>query len=136
MSYSTKQVANALGIKPQTLTMALWNNRVELPSKSPSGRYQWKLPDIEKASWALLHKPLDKDSLSRIKPETQTSVISLFELAKAIRPLILGEINESDIETLIKAGQIKPYKVVSGKPVFLIEQVGTIARRFTLRATA
>lgn len=53
---TTKQVAELLGIKPQALMTALWNNRISAPEKTPSGRYDWKPEDIQKASWALFHR--------------------------------------------------------------------------------
>jgi len=54
--YGTRQVAAMLGIKPQTITTAIWNNRVDPPQKSPSGQFLWTYADIERASWALLHR--------------------------------------------------------------------------------
>jgi hypothetical protein len=54
--YSTRQVAGLLNLKPDTLQKAIWQNRVKPPMKGPSGQYLWMLSDIERASWALLHK--------------------------------------------------------------------------------
>jgi len=54
--YSTKQVAEKLGVRPQTLTTAIWNNRLDPPQKSPSGSYLWTDWDIQRASWALLKR--------------------------------------------------------------------------------
>ena len=56
MFYGTKQVAAMLKIRPQTITTAIWNNRIDPPQKSPSGQFLWTLHDVERASWALLHK--------------------------------------------------------------------------------
>lgn len=54
--YGTKEVATMLGIRPQTISTAIWNNRIEPPQKSPSGQYLWTIDDIQRLSWALLHK--------------------------------------------------------------------------------
>ena len=58
--YSTRQVAKLLGIKPDTLQKAIWTGRATPPEKSPSGQYLWVKADIERISWALLHRSLDK----------------------------------------------------------------------------
>ena len=54
--YSTKQVAAKLNIRPDTLQKAVWLNRVEAPIKAPSGAFLWTDKDIQRASWALLHR--------------------------------------------------------------------------------
>ena len=45
-----------LNIRPDTLQKAIWLDRVEAPAKAPSGAYLWTDVDIQRASWALLHK--------------------------------------------------------------------------------
>ena len=50
---STRQVARLLGITPARLTKALWDGRVDPPTKSPSGNYLWTIEDVERASWVL-----------------------------------------------------------------------------------
>ena len=62
--YSTRQAAIKIGVKPDTLNKAIWQNRVTSPPKSPSGCYLWTVDDINRASWALLHRayqPEDND---------------------------------------------------------------------------
>jgi hypothetical protein len=54
--YGTRQVAAMLGISPATINQAIWNNRLDPPTKSPSGNFLWTEQDIERASWALLHR--------------------------------------------------------------------------------
>lgn len=51
--FSTRQVAEILGVKPDTLSKAIWTGRLKSPLKSPSGSYLWTKQDIEKAAWAL-----------------------------------------------------------------------------------
>ena len=51
--YSTKEVARLLEIKPDTLSRAIWQDRVKSPQKSPGGQFLWTDSDIEKAAWAL-----------------------------------------------------------------------------------
>lgn len=60
----TKQVAEILGIKPGTLTRAIWEGRVSPPEKGPGGAYLWRRKDIEQASWVLLGRSLE-DVVSR-----------------------------------------------------------------------
>ena len=60
--YSTPQVASDfLHVTVGKLTKAIWDGRVDPPAKSPSGAYLWALDDIERASYQLLGKPLDKE---------------------------------------------------------------------------
>ncbi len=51
--FSTRQAAGILGIKPDALSKAIWQNRVTPPTKSPSGQYLWTTAYIEAAAWAL-----------------------------------------------------------------------------------
>jgi len=54
--YGTREVAKILNVRPHTLTAAIWNGRVDPPQKSPGGEFLWTEDDIERASWALLHR--------------------------------------------------------------------------------
>jgi hypothetical protein len=54
--YSTNQVARILKIKPDTLSKAIWQGRLDPPMKSPSGCFLWTEQDLQRASWALLHR--------------------------------------------------------------------------------
>jgi len=59
--YSTPQVAtDFLHVTVGKLTKAIWDGRVDPPAKSPSGAYLWTMDDIERASWQLLGKALEK----------------------------------------------------------------------------
>ena len=51
--YSTKEVAEILGIKPQRLQAGIWNNRIPAPAKGPGDNYLWKVDDIEIATRVL-----------------------------------------------------------------------------------
>lgn len=57
---STPQAARLLGMSPSRLAKAVWDGRVAPPQKSPSGNFLWTRADIERASWVLLHKPLEE----------------------------------------------------------------------------
>jgi len=60
----TRQAAKLLGVSPGKLQQDLWHGRlVPLPQKGPSGAYLWTALDIERASWQLLGKPLEKGCL-------------------------------------------------------------------------
>jgi len=50
---STRQVAQRLKMRPDTLVRAVWQGTVNPPSKSPSGAYLWTERDIESAACAL-----------------------------------------------------------------------------------
>ena len=65
---STPQAARLLGMSPSRLAKAVWDGRVDPPLKSPSGNFLWTNTDIDRASWALLHKPLE-----RMKRETNVA---------------------------------------------------------------
>ena len=61
MNYlSTREVARLLGVSVSLLTKAVWDGRVDPPQKSPSGNYLWSEADIERASWALLHRSCER----------------------------------------------------------------------------
>ncbi len=51
----TKQAAAILGVRPGTLTRAIWEGRIPAPAKGPGGAYVWSRRDIERASWVLRH---------------------------------------------------------------------------------
>lgn len=55
----TKQAAARLGLRPGTLTRAVWEGRVQPPGKGPGGAYIWTEADLRRASWALLGRDLD-----------------------------------------------------------------------------
>ncbi len=57
---STRQVARLLSVTVSLLTKAVWDGRVHPPEKSPSGNFLWTRADAERASWVLLHRPLEK----------------------------------------------------------------------------
>ncbi len=54
--YSTKQVAKMLNLRPDVISKAIWQGRIEPPVKSPSGNFLWTEWDIQLASWALLKR--------------------------------------------------------------------------------
>ena len=60
MFKSTSQVARILGISASRLGRAVWEERVDPPTRGPSGAFLWTDADIERASWALLHRSADR----------------------------------------------------------------------------
>ena len=61
----TKQAAVILGVRPGTLTRAVWEGRVLPPAKGPGGAFVWTEMDLRRASWALLGHDLDDGAKSR-----------------------------------------------------------------------
>jgi hypothetical protein len=57
--YSTRDVATMLGLSPDSLNKALWNNKFDPPAKGPGRSYLWTEADIQRASWALRHQSAD-----------------------------------------------------------------------------
>jgi len=64
--YSTRQVAELLKIKPDTLSKAIWQGRVRAPQKSPGGQFLWTSEDITRAGWVLLRRDVS-DLIERPK---------------------------------------------------------------------
>lgn len=58
---STRQVSRLLDVSVSLLTKAVWDGRVDPPAKSPSGNFLWTHADIDRASWALLHKSFEHE---------------------------------------------------------------------------
>ena len=52
---STRDVARMLGVNPSRLTRAIWDGRLDPPTKAPGGAFLWTYDDIERASWRLRH---------------------------------------------------------------------------------
>jgi len=68
--WGTREVAKMLGINVSTLTRAIWEGRIDAPAKGPGCAFLWTLGDIERASWALLHRPFKlptKQGSSRLR---------------------------------------------------------------------
>ena len=57
--FSTRQVARLLGMRPARLTKAIWDDRVSPPTKGPAGNFLWTHDDIQRVSWALLHRAFE-----------------------------------------------------------------------------
>jgi hypothetical protein len=55
----TKQAAAILGVRPGTLTRAVWEDRVSPPAKGPGGAFVWTEMDLRRAAWALLGHDLN-----------------------------------------------------------------------------
>ena len=51
-TFTTKEAAEILKIKPASLTTAIWNNRVT-PPKRHGRNYLWTIAYIESAAWAM-----------------------------------------------------------------------------------
>ena len=54
----TKQAAAMLGVRPGTLTRAVWDGRIPQPAKGPGGAFMWTEDDLKKACWVLLGRDL------------------------------------------------------------------------------
>ena len=52
----TKEVARLLGVSISRLQQAIWKEQFTPPQKGPGGAFLWTTADIERASWALLHR--------------------------------------------------------------------------------
>jgi hypothetical protein len=61
----TKQAAARLGLRPGTLTRAVWEGRIQPPAKGPGGAYIWTEADLRRASWTLLGRDLDDAASTR-----------------------------------------------------------------------
>jgi len=55
----TKAAAQLLGVRPGTLTRAVWEDRLQAPAKAPGGAFVWTVEDLRRASLALLHRPFN-----------------------------------------------------------------------------
>ena len=55
----TKQVAALLGVRPNTISRAIWEERLAPPAKGPGGCFVWGRSDVERASWVLRHRSAD-----------------------------------------------------------------------------
>ena len=56
----TREVARALGVSHSRLARAVWAGKVREPERGPGGAFLWTDEDIERASWALLGRGLEK----------------------------------------------------------------------------
>jgi hypothetical protein len=56
----TRQAAAILGVRPGTLTRAVWEGRLAPPVKGPGGAYVWTDADLRRAAWVLLRRDLDE----------------------------------------------------------------------------
>ena len=61
----TKQAAAILGVRPGTLTRAVWEGRVPPPAKGPGGAFVWTEADLRRAAFALLGRDLDEVTKAR-----------------------------------------------------------------------
>jgi len=55
----TREAAKRLGVRPGTLTRAVWENRLQQPQKAPGGAYVWSEADLRQAAWVLLRRDLE-----------------------------------------------------------------------------
>jgi len=51
--YNTQTAGRILGIDPNKLHRAVWDNKLKAPAKSPSNTYMWTRADIERAAFVL-----------------------------------------------------------------------------------
>ena len=55
---STRVAAQRLGVNVSRLGRAVWTGKIAEPARGPSGAFLWTEADLERASWALLGRPL------------------------------------------------------------------------------
>lgn len=53
---NTREAAKLLGLPVSKVQRALWNEKFQLPLRGPSGCFLWTQDDLNRASWALLHR--------------------------------------------------------------------------------
>ncbi|MCG3180936.1 MAG: hypothetical protein BIFFINMI_03301 [Phycisphaerae bacterium] len=63
----TRQAAAILGVRPSTLSKAVWDNRLAPPTRGPGGAYIWTEADLRRAAWVLLKRDLGLDELAIAK---------------------------------------------------------------------
>lgn len=56
---SSRQAAMLLGVNPSRLIRAIWDNRLDPPTKGPGGAFLWTDADLERASWLLRGRSAD-----------------------------------------------------------------------------
>ena len=56
----TREAAALLGVRPNTLTRAVWEGRVPAPPKAPGGAYVWRDAELRRACWVIHGKTLDQ----------------------------------------------------------------------------
>ena len=50
--YTTRQVAQCLGVRPDKIQREIWLGTIRQPNKI-SNRFLWTVQDIERAAWSL-----------------------------------------------------------------------------------
>lgn len=60
MFKSTREVGAILGVRPNRISKAIWEGRLDPPLRGPSGAFLWKEADIRRSSWVLLGMDLDR----------------------------------------------------------------------------
>ena len=65
----TRQAATILGVRPGTLSRAMWEGRFTPPAKVPGGAYVWTEADLQQASQAMLGRGLNEDELAKARKE-------------------------------------------------------------------
>lgn len=83
--YSTRQVAEMLGVSASCLSHAVWDGRIDPPAKSPGrGTFLWAKDDINRASLVLRSRDagdiFDHDLPGSVKEE-------LLQVDKLLEPV-------------------------------------------------
>ena len=55
----TRQAAKVLGVKPTTLSRAVWDGRLQQPVRAPGGAFIWSDEDLRRAAWVMRKQDLD-----------------------------------------------------------------------------
>lgn len=56
---STRELANLLGVRPSSLSKAVYEGRLTAPQRGPGNAYLWTRRDAERAAWVLCRQPLE-----------------------------------------------------------------------------
>lgn len=69
--YTTKQVAELLGVPYAVITKAIFKGAVKKPAERIGKSYQWTSKEVEKASWAINHRPSGVSDIKEDNTETE-----------------------------------------------------------------
>ena len=65
----TREAADLLGVRPGTLTRAVWEGLIPTPAKAPGGAFVWSEDDLRRAARVLLGRSLTEAELAKVRHE-------------------------------------------------------------------